>query len=50
MTFDAAVCVTKASSICVRPCKTSACYLFCHSSIAKISHSVQFNDQKFLTS
>ena len=50
MAFDAVVCVTKASWIFVTPCKIPAFYLFCHLPIAKISHSVQCNNQKCLTS
>ena len=50
MAFDAAVCVTKTSQICVTPCKISAFYLFCHLPIAKIWHSVHCNNKKCLTS
>ena len=45
MTFNPVVCVTKGSSICVMLCKISAFYLFCHLSIAKISHSVVCTSQ-----
>ena len=45
MVFDTVVCVTKASYICVMPCKISVVYLLCYLSVVKISHSVHYDSQ-----